>query len=165
MFIAKEYASDSLTYDDLTEKAKNNGTATTRVRIKYHENTATGEQEVVSYATKGSNDQVRVSMGIKAPESEADEIRMGSQAYHSDGLPTPKSLATIYKFALDDGNIIYLGIDTDNKFVELTSSTHPDEFGGRGWHTGGDVDKTDVPADTGKEMTRFRMTGTGHMNV
>ncbi len=42
MFIAKEYASDSLTYDDLAEKAKNNGTATTRVRIKYQENTATG---------------------------------------------------------------------------------------------------------------------------
>lgn len=89
MFIAKEHASDSLTYDDLAEKAKNKGTATTRVRIKYQENTATGEQDVVSYATKGSNDQVRVRMGIKAPESEADEIRMGSQAYHSDGLPTP----------------------------------------------------------------------------
>ena len=38
---------------------------------------------------------------------------------------------------------------TDNKFVELTSSTHQDEFGGRGWHTGGDIEPVDVPTNTG----------------
>ncbi|MET4861626.1 hypothetical protein [Morganella morganii] len=83
----------------------------------------------MSFATEGDNDQVRVRMGEKAPEFEANEIRNGSQAYRSDGLSTPQSLATIYKFTLDDGHILYLGVDTDNKFVELTSSTHPDEFG------------------------------------
>jgi len=33
--------------------------------------------------------------------------------------------------------------------VELTSSTHPDEFGGRGWHTGGDIEPVEVPSNTG----------------
>ncbi len=147
---ANYYDGDSLTYEDLAEKSKDNGTATTRVRIKYEENAATGEQNVVSYATKGSNDQVRVRMGEKAPEFEAEEIRNSSQAYRSsDGLPTPQSLATIYKFTLDDGHILYLGVDTDNKFVELTSSTHPEEFGGRGWHTGGDIEPVNVPTNTG----------------
>ena len=40
---------------------------------------------------------------------------------------------------------------TDNKFVELTSSTHPDDFGGRGWHTGGDIEPVDVPTNTGND--------------
>ncbi|EPF5871143.1 S-type pyocin domain-containing protein [Morganella morganii] len=38
---------------------------------------------------------------------------------------------------------------TDNKFVELASSTHPDDFGGRGWHTGGDIEPVNVPTNTG----------------
>ncbi|MEM7935544.1 S-type pyocin domain-containing protein [Morganella morganii] len=38
---------------------------------------------------------------------------------------------------------------TDNQFVELASSTHPDDFGGRGWHTGGDIEPVDVPTNTG----------------
>ncbi|MGJ3349248.1 hypothetical protein AAZR23_07110 [Morganella sp. Je.2.23] len=89
-------------------------------------------------------------MGEKAPEFEANEIRNSSQAYRSsDGLPTPQSLATIYKFTLDDGHILYPGVGTDNKFVELASSTHPDDFGGRGWHTGGDLEPVDVPTNTG----------------
>ena len=148
--VANYYDGDSLTYEDLIEKAGAGETATTRVRIKYQENTEGGSPDVMSYATEGSNDQVRVRMGIKAPESEADQIRINSRAYNSDnGLPTPQSLATIYKFTLDDGHILYLGVDTDNKFVELTSSTHPDEFGGRGWHTGGDIEPVDVPTNTG----------------
>ncbi|MEX9563175.1 polymorphic toxin type 33 domain-containing protein [Morganella morganii] len=119
------------------------------MRIKYQENTETGRPDVMSFATEGSNDQVRVRMGIKATEEEANKIRYSSQVYRSDGLPTPQSLATIYKFELDDGNILYLGVDTDNKFVELTSTTPPDGFGGRGWHTGGDIAPVDVPVNTG----------------
>ena len=151
VLMANYYHGDSLTYEDLAEKARARGTATTRVRIRYQENTETGRPDVMSFATEGDNDQVRVRMGEKAPEFEANEIRNGSQAYRSDGLSTPQSLATIYKFTLDDGHILYLGVDTDNKFVELTSSTHPDEFGGRGWHTGGDIEPVDVPTNTGND--------------
>jgi len=149
VLMANYYDGDSLTYDDLAEKARARGTATTRVRIRYQENTETGRPDVMSFATEGDNDQVRVRMGEKAPEYEAEEIRRSSQAYQSDGLPSPQSLASIYKFTLDDGHILYLGVGTDNKFVELTSSTHPDEFGGRGWHTGGDIEPVDVPSNTG----------------
>lgn len=150
VLLANYYEGDSLTYEDLAEKARARSSATTRVRIRYQENTETGRPDVMSFATEGDNDQVRVRMGEKAPEFEANEIRNSSQAYRSsNGLPTPQSLATIYKFTLDDGNILYLGVDTDNKFVELTSSTHPDEFGGRGWHTGGDIEPVDVPTNTG----------------
>ncbi|HHV7361226.1 TPA: S-type pyocin domain-containing protein [Morganella morganii] len=149
VLMANYYDGDSLTYDDLAEKARARGTATTRVRIRYQENTETGRPDVMSFATEGDNDQVRVRMGEKAPEYEAEEIRRSSQAYQSDGLPTPQSLASIYKFTLDDGHILYLGVGTDNKFVELTSSTHPDEFGGRGWHTGGDIEPVEVPSNTG----------------
>ncbi|WNP29193.1 S-type pyocin domain-containing protein [Morganella morganii] len=150
VLMANYYEGDSLTYEDLAEKARAGGTATTRVRIRYQENTETGRPDVMSFATEGNNDQVRVRMGEKAPEFEANEIRNSSQAYSSsDGLPTPQSLATIYKFTLDDGHILYLGVGTDNKFVELASSTHPDDFGGRGWHTGGDIEPVDVPTNTG----------------
>lgn len=149
VLMARYYDGDSLTYEDLAEKAHARSTATTRVRIKYQENTETGRPDVMSFATEGSNDQVRVRMGIKATEEEANKIRYSSQAYRSDGLPTPQSLATIYKFELDDGNILYLGVDTDNKFVELTSTTHPEGLGGRGWHTGGDIAPVDVPVNTG----------------
>ncbi|WP_274371751.1 S-type pyocin domain-containing protein, partial [Morganella morganii] len=149
VLMANYYHGDSLTYEDLAEKARVRGTATTRVRIRYQENTETGRPDVMSFATEGDNDQVRVRMGEKAPEYEAEEIRRSSQAYQSDGLPTPQSLASVYKFTLDDGHILYLGVGTDNKFVELTSSTHPDEFGGRGWHTGGDIEPVEVPSNTG----------------
>ena len=150
VLMANYYEGDSLTYEDLAEKARAGGTATTRVRIRYQENTETGRPDVMSFATEGNNDQVRVRMGEKAPEFEANEIRNSSQAYRSsDGLPSPQSLATIYKFTLDDGHILYLGVGTDNKFVELASSTHPDDFGGRGWHTGGDIEPVDVPTNTG----------------
>ncbi|HDS6845002.1 S-type pyocin domain-containing protein [Morganella morganii] len=150
VLMANYYEGDSLTYEDLAEKARAGGTATTRVRIRYQENTETGRPDVMSFATEGNNDQVRVRMGEKAPEFEANEIRNSSQAYRSsDGLPTPQSLATIYKFTLDDGHILYLGVGTDNQFVELASSTHPDDFGGRGWHTGGDIEPVDVPTNTG----------------
>ncbi|MEZ2634690.1 S-type pyocin domain-containing protein [Morganella morganii] len=150
VLMANYYEGDSLTYEDLAEKARAGGTATTRVRIRYQENTETGRPDVMSFATEGNNDQVRVRMGEKAPEFEANEIRNSSHAYRSsDGLPTPQSLATIYKFTLDDGHILYLGVGTDNKFVELASSTHPDDFGGRGWHTGGDIEPVDVPTNTG----------------
>lgn len=149
VLMANYYHGDSLTYEDLAEKARTRGTATTRVRIRYQENTETGRPDVMSFATEGDNDQVRVRMGEKAPEYEAEEIRRSSQAYQSDGLPTAQSLASVYKFTLDDGHILYLGVGTDNKFVELTSSTHPDEFGGRGWHTGGDIEPVEVPSNTG----------------
>lgn len=69
--------------------------------------------------TEGSNDQVRVHMGIKATEEEANKVRYSSQTYCSNGLPTPQSLVTIYKSELDDGNILHLGANTNNKFVEL----------------------------------------------
>lgn len=95
VLMARYYDGDSLTYEDLAEKARTGGTATTRVRIKYQENTETGRPDVMSFATEGSNDQVRVRMGIKATEEEANKIRYSSQAYRSDGLPTPQSLATI----------------------------------------------------------------------
>ncbi|HHZ8506205.1 TPA: S-type pyocin domain-containing protein [Morganella morganii] len=149
VLMANYYHGDSLTYEDLAEKARARGTATTRVRIRYQENTETGRPDVMSFATEGDNDQVRVRMGEKAPEYEAEEIRRSSQAYQSDGLPTPQSLASVYKFTLDDGHILYLGVGTDNKFVELTSSTHPDNLGGRGWHTGGDIEPVEVPSNTG----------------
>ncbi|WP_341269694.1 hypothetical protein [Morganella morganii] len=44
VLMARCYDRDSLTYEDLAEKAHVRGTATTRVRIKYQENTETGRR-------------------------------------------------------------------------------------------------------------------------
>ncbi|MBT0520404.1 hypothetical protein [Morganella morganii] len=44
VLMARCYDRDSLTYEDPAEKAHVRGTATTRVRIKYQENTETGRR-------------------------------------------------------------------------------------------------------------------------
>ncbi|MFB0771998.1 hypothetical protein [Proteus cibi] len=125
VFIRQLFNDDTLSYDDLLEKAENNELVPTRIRI------AVNDQGIaIPYHTaKGSGKEyVPIIKGELAYEYEANEVRSLGGYQSNDGLPSEITQANIYRFITQYGITYFLGITASGKIINLSVKADDQEI-------------------------------------
>lgn len=125
VFIRQLFNDDTLSYDDLLEKAENNELVPTRIRI------AVNDQDIaIPYHTaKGSGKEyVPIIKGELAYEYEANEVRSLGGYQSNDGLPSEITQANIYRFITQYGITYFLGVTASGKIINLSVKADDQEI-------------------------------------